>query len=108
MVRNERIAKIIGGVVLLGTPQPQSGSLADMEKLQLLLRTSTTLSKKALYDSAHQAQLIAIESDRFRGCDQKFPILSVFETKPTKTKRSLFSAKRDIVSLIQRNHIART
>ena len=95
----ERLIGILSGIVLLGSPHPMSERPQDLDKLNLLLRSSTKLSKKVIERNIQLLPAIASVSQKFNDSGTKVPILSAFEAKSTKVGRNLFSPKREIVSL---------
>lgn len=90
-----RLFKLLCGIVFLGCPHLKIGEAGDWHKLPIILRENMTLPKKTMQIAQETIATVTNISRAFTESNLDFPILSAFESKPTKVKGAIL--KRQIV-----------
>ena len=94
----QKIISTLSGVIFLGSPHPTYDKVREWDKLSLILKACTKISKKQIDRAARKMATIANVSRKYELARTPIHVLSVYETRPTRVGSELFSSKREIVS----------
>ncbi|KAL8833097.1 MAG: hypothetical protein Q9170_004506 [Blastenia crenularia] len=96
----------LAGVIFFGTPHSTSEDIESWQNPALLVQAGL-LSKKKKYFDPNEIEKFARFSLRFEQACVVAPILSIYETQPTKIKSPLWSVKKNLpVQLTGRDFVA--
>ena len=94
----QQVLDVHSGIIFLGTPHPTYAHPLHWSKLNLILRSTTRLSKTSLAQAELEAAIIANISLRFEEAGIEVPVLSGFESKVTKIPDGLFTSHKLVVN----------
>ncbi|KAK1834717.1 hypothetical protein QBC39DRAFT_8629 [Podospora conica] len=88
----------LSGIVFLGTPHTTKHGKERWRSLTLLLHHCFQLSRQAMSQAELKYDLVADISEQFEEKVHDIPVLSVFETKETKTRTAwIFGSKKQLL-----------
>ena len=96
----QRFLNVHSGIVFLGTPHPTYAHRLHWPKLNLILRSTTKLLKKTLVQAELEDAIVANVSLKFEEAGIEVPVLSGFETKPTRIPDGIFTSHKSVVNTL--------
>jgi hypothetical protein len=94
----QRLLDVHSGIVFLGTPHPTYENRTNWPVLSHILRATVKLPKASLEQAETEAAIIANVSFKFEEAGIEVPILTAYETKPTKINSGMLSPRKMVVS----------
>ena len=93
------LLSVVTGVVFLGTPSPKVDNPRHLDQVDTLLKAVSKESRKSLDKPGTQSSAISTAhvSQDFANSGLEPSVLSVYETKLSKIKRNVFSARQILV-----------
>lgn len=91
------LRKNLSGIVLFGTPHTTERHQDRWSSLRFLLRSCFELSGQTLNQAELEGATVVKLSEKFEEFIQNTPVISVYETKTTKTTKSYFGSKKRLV-----------
>ena len=83
---SQDLLNAIAGVVFFGTPHTKKRQTEDWYRLTMLLSLAGRLPKRFVAQSEADANAAAFICEDFEQSGLEVPVLSIYETKPTKVR----------------------
>lgn len=96
-VHNKDILNLVAGVLFFGTPHTKTKKPEQWCRLTLLLNFAARLPKRFLAHSEADANAAAIICEDFEQSGLEAPVLSIYETRPTKVRSARWMLKDTVM-----------
>jgi hypothetical protein len=101
--RSKKLRHVLSGIILFGTPHTTKPHQEGWIVLSFLLRTYFQLTGQTLKQAELEGGTVAQLSEKFEELVDSIPLISVYESKPTRTSIGLFGSKKRLVSHLDRS-----